>query len=267
MRIYEEIVKQLRLFVGSQFCLLFDLSVIDLIALLLSVILLHWNEGGNVATADRACLLCLDQLLATILANAEMAAWHNERVFFLRQTDQALGIGVVIIHGLLTFLGTIFGCHTVDRLEFEGKAVDEGDLLDYMDTVDILVAVPLECAIGHHGVLGLTVSVIHRDDHRVVVLNRFSQFKCRQVVDVELNLAWIDLLIDTRLHGHIEDVIITIGRVKHFWCVVRVLLLGYTHVDADVGIAKRVIFERDVQFLIISHSLSAKKYIRRQMQY
>ena len=131
-----------------------------------------------------------------------------------------------------------------------------------MDTVDILLAVPLESAVGHHGVLVLTVSVIHRDDHRVVVLDRFAEFKCRQVVDIELNRPRIDLLIDTRLHGHIEDVIITIGRVKHFWCVVRVLLLRHTHVNADVGIAKRVIFERDVQFLIISHSLSAKKYIR-----
>ena len=64
--------------------MLFDLSVIDLIALLLSVILLHWDEGGDVATADRACLLGLDQLLATILTHAEMTAWHNERVFFLR---------------------------------------------------------------------------------------------------------------------------------------------------------------------------------------
>ena len=134
-----------------------------------------------------------------------------------------------------------------------------------MDTVDILVAVPLECAVSHHGVLCLTVSVIHRDNHRVVVLDRFAEFKRRQVVDVELNRPRVDLLIDTRLHGHIEDVIITIRRVKHFWCVVRVLLLGYTHVDANVSIAKRVIFERDVQFLIISHSLSAKKYIRRQM--
>jgi len=90
-----------------------------LIALLLSVILLHWDEGGDVATADRACLLGLDQLLTTVLANAEMAAGHNERVFFLRKADQALGIGVVIIDGLLTFLSTIVSSHTVDRLEFE----------------------------------------------------------------------------------------------------------------------------------------------------
>ena len=171
MSISEKIVKQLLLFVGSQFCLLFDLSVIDLIALLLSVILLHWNEGGDVATADRACLLGLDQLLATILTNAEMTAWHNERVFFLRQADQALGIGIVIIDGLLTFLGAIFGSHTVDRLEFEGKAIDEGDLFDYVHSVDILIAVPLESAVSHHGVLSLTVSVIHRDDHRVVVFD------------------------------------------------------------------------------------------------
>ena len=64
--------------------MLFDLSVIDLITLLLSVILLHGNEGGDVATADRASLLCLHQLLATILTNAEMATGHYERVFFLR---------------------------------------------------------------------------------------------------------------------------------------------------------------------------------------
>ena len=137
-------------------------------------------------------------------------------------------------------------------------------MLNYMDTVDILIAVPLESAIGHHGVLSLTVSVIHRDDHRIVVFDRFSEFKCCQIVDIELNLARLDLLINTWLHGHIEDVIITIRRVKHFWCVVRVLFFCYTHVDADVSIAKRVIFESDVQFLIIGHPLSATKNIRRQ---
>ena len=135
------------------------------------MILLHWDEGGDVATADRACLLGLHQLLATILTNAEVATGHNERVFALRQTDQALGVGVLIIDGLMTFLSLIFGCHTVDGLEFEGKTVDEGNLLDYMDTVNVLIAVLLERAVGHHGVLSLTVSVIHRDDHRVVVFD------------------------------------------------------------------------------------------------
>jgi len=125
------------------------------------VILLHWDEGGDVATADRACLLGLDQLLTTVLTNAEVATGHNERVFALRQTDQALGVGVIIFDGLLTFFSVFIGRHTVDRLEFEGKTVDESDLLDYMDAVDVLIAVFLEGAVGHHGVLSLTVSVVH----------------------------------------------------------------------------------------------------------
>jgi len=77
-----------------------------------------------------------------------------------------------------------------------------------------------------------------------------------------LNLTRLDLLIYTRLNSHIEDVIIAIWCVKHFWCIVRVLFLSHTHVNANVGITERVIFERDVQFLIISHPRSYALFVK-----
>ena len=63
-------------------------------------------------------MLGLDKLLATILANAEMAAGHYESVLGVTQADQALNFLVVVDH-LLTLLSTIFLRHTVDRFELE----------------------------------------------------------------------------------------------------------------------------------------------------
>ena len=223
------------------------------------MILLHWDEGGDVATADWASLLGLHQLLSTVLADAEVAAWHNERVFAFRQADQALSVGVIIFDGLLTFFSIVFGRHAIDGLEFEGKAVDECDLFDDVDTVDILISVLLERAIGHHGVLSLTVGVVHRNDHGVVILDGLRELKCGKVVDVELDLTRLNLLVTTGMHSHVEDVVVAVGRIEHFRSIVWVLFLGHAHIDTDVGIAQCIIFERDVQFLIITHSLRAKE--------
>ena len=42
------------------------------------------------------------------------------------------------------------------------------------------------------------------------------------------------------------DVVLAVRRVEHLWGVVWILLLGDTEIDADVGIAQRVVLERDV---------------------
>lgn len=47
------------------------------------------------------------------------------------------------------------------------------------------------------------------------------------------------------------NVVFTVGRVKHLWRVVRIFLLGDAHVDADVRIAERIVFERDVQLVVL----------------
>ena len=47
----------------------------------------------------------------------------------------------------------------------------QGDLFADMDTIDVLISILSECAVGHHCVLNATVSVIDRDDHGVVVLD------------------------------------------------------------------------------------------------
>ena len=48
-----------------------------------SSFLFHWNEGGNVTTADGASLFGFDELFTAVLADTEVAAWHDERVLFV----------------------------------------------------------------------------------------------------------------------------------------------------------------------------------------
>ena len=35
------------------------------------------------------------------------------------------------------------------------------DLLDHMHTINVLIAILCECAVGHHGVLAALISVVH----------------------------------------------------------------------------------------------------------
>lgn len=51
-----------------------------------------------------------------------------------------------------------------------GDETYQCDLLDYMHSVDVLLAIFRECAVGHHGVLAALISVVHRDDHGEVIL-------------------------------------------------------------------------------------------------
>lgn len=55
------------------------------------------------------------------------------------------------------------------------------------------------------------------------------------------------------------NVVFTVGRVKHLWRVVRIFLLGDAHVDADVRIAERIVFERDVQLVVLSQPLNCRR--------
>ena len=87
-------------------------------------LLLHRDEGRNVSTADGARLLGLDELLAAVHADAEVAAGHDERVLGVRQTNQALRIGVVVLDRLLALFGALLVCQAVNRLYLEGKPVD-----------------------------------------------------------------------------------------------------------------------------------------------
>jgi len=41
----------------------------------------HWDEGGDVASADRAGLLGCDELFTARLTHAEVAARHDQGVF------------------------------------------------------------------------------------------------------------------------------------------------------------------------------------------
>jgi len=90
--------------------------------------------------------------------------------------------------------------HAVDRFEFEGESIDQGDLLRDVHSVDVLLAVLRERAVGHHGILSTCILVVDRDDHWVVVLDTLAKFEGGQVVRIELDLAQLDLLVDPRVH-------------------------------------------------------------------
>lgn len=126
-------------------------------------------------------------------------------------------------------------------------------MLDDLDTIDVLVTIPRKRAISHHGVLGTLIRVVDRDDHRVVVLDRLTELKRCQIVDIELDCSLCDFLVSSSTHTKIVDVVFTVGSVEHLWGIVRVFLLRHAHVNADVRIAKRIILERDAQLVVLAH--------------
>lgn len=121
----------------------------------------------------------------------------------------------------------------------------EGDLLYYVDSVDVFVSIFGEGAVGHHGVLLASVNVIDRDDHWIVVLNCASQLKGGHVVGVKCDLSLRNFLVKASCHLHVCDVIAAVRSVEHFRGVVWVLFLGDAHVDTDVGVTQGVVFECD----------------------
>ena len=46
------------------------------------------------------------------------------------------------------------------------------------------------------------------------------------------------------------DVVLSVRRVEHLWGIVRVLLFSDAHVDSDVSVAQRIVFECDVKFMV-----------------
>jgi hypothetical protein len=149
--------------------------------------------------------------------------------------------------------------HAVDRFEFEGESIDQGDLLRDVHSVDVLLAVLRERAVGHHGILSTCILVVDRDDHWVVVLDTLAKFEGGQVVRIELDLAQLDLLVDPRVHWQVLDVILAIRRVEHLRRIIRVLLLRDAHVDADVRVAERIILESDLEFVAFWNFLLTKE--------
>ena len=69
-----------------------------------------------------------------------------------------------------------------------------------MDTVDLLVTALGEIAVGHHGVLGTVVLIVDRDNHGVVILDALGELECDQVVDIKLDLSWLNLLFEAGIH-------------------------------------------------------------------
>ena len=55
------------------------------------------------------------------------------------------------------------------------------------------------------------------------------------------------------------DVVLSVRRVEHLWGVVRVLLFSDAHVDSDVSVAQRIVFECDVKFMVLAHPLQKRQ--------
>ena len=69
------------------------------------------------------------------------------------------------------------------------KNTYKSDLFNDVNTVDGLVSIFLERAVSHHGILGSVISVVDRDNHWIVILNRLGKLKSRQVVSIEEDLT------------------------------------------------------------------------------
>ena len=142
----------------------------------------------------------------------------------------------------------------------------ESDLFGDVHAVDILLAVSCERAVGHHGVLSAFVGVVDGDDHGEIILDRLAEFECSEVVDVESDGARGHFLFKTRADTHVMDVVLPVGRVEHLGRIVRVLLLRHTHVDADVGVADRVVLEGEDQLVVFIHMLHRHKVVRKNVK-
>ena len=77
----------------------------------------------------------------------------------------------------------------------------------------------------------------------MVVLNAFGELESCQVIRIERDLAFLNLLSDAGMYRQILNIVLTVRRVEHLWCIIRILLLRHAHVDTDVGVAESVILE------------------------
>ena len=88
------------------------------------MLLLHGNERRNVTSANRAELLCLDELFTTVLADAEVGTWHYQSILAISKANEAFLFRVVVFDCLFAFLGIFVSCHAVDRFELEWQTID-----------------------------------------------------------------------------------------------------------------------------------------------
>ena len=77
----------------------------------------------------------------------------------------------------------------------------------------------------------------------MVVLNAFGELESCQVIRIERDLAFLNLLSDAGMYRQILNIVLTVWRVEHLWCIIWILLLRHAHVDTDVGVAESVILE------------------------
>ena len=100
------------------------------------------------------------------MADAEVAAGHDQRVFFFAEANQTFLFPVVVLDhaGRLAFSGFTFCFHAVNTLELEGQSVDKRHLLEDARACDCLVAVLGEDSVAYHRVLLPEIGVVDRDD-------------------------------------------------------------------------------------------------------
>ena len=77
----------------------------------------------------------------------------------------------------------------------------------------------------------------------MVVLNALGELESGQVVRIERDLAFLNLLGDASIYRQVLNIVLTVRRVEHLWCIIWILLLRDAHVDTDVGVAESVILE------------------------
>ena len=96
----------------------------------------------------------------------------------------------------------------------------------------------------------------------MVVLDRLAELEGCQVIGIKLDRSLINLLITTRVHLKVLNVVLTVGSVEHLWSIVRVFLFSHTHVDADMCIAESVILEGDIEFVAFRDFLKGLRFAR-----
>ena len=106
-----------------------------------------------------------------------------------------------------------------------------------MHTVDCTIAILIETAVCHHGLLRSLILIVDRDNQWIVVFDRFGQLKGCHVVEVKDDLAILNLLINSSTDSQVLNIVISVRRVEHLWSIVRIFLLCDASVHADVGIA------------------------------
>jgi len=155
----------------------------------------------------------------------------------------------------VTFFSPLIIGESVDRFHFEWQSIDlikrnsslkrlkqrvftyQNNLLDYVNTVDRTIAILIEAAVCHHGLLRSLILVVDRDNQWIVVFDRFCQLKGCHVVEVKDDLAILNLLINSSTDSQVLNIVISVRRVEHLWSIVRIFLLCDASVHADVGIA------------------------------